>query len=747
MRSHQLKYYAYGVLRRRLIEVSVGTLALAVGISLTGYAISLSQDRGREALPNPETPVAVGAVQDLEAPDASDAPDDGRLDRPPVIASYTLEAALDPEAHTVDGEGVLTWTNTSRKPVTELWFHLYLNAFKNDQTHFLRDVHSKGEDKKGGIEVESLSVREFGDSFGDANLWKKAAKHSPGDLNDETDIRVPLPRPVEPGETITIDMVWQSRLPEGIARTGHGKKPNTTFHMVGQWFPKIALLEADGKWEHFRFDRNAEFYADYGDYDVTIDVPAGFTVGASGVLQDSTENKPENKTDEGNRRKDRFVAKDVHDFGWTAWDGFEERNAIIDGVAVRMLYPPGHERNAERTEESLRLALPRFGELYGRYPYPNLTTVHPPAGADAASGMEYPTLITTGGPWYSGYTSRAVEAVTVHELGHQWFYGLLASNEERWPFLDEGLNTYAELDAMELGYGDGTLLNWPWLQISLEAFHRAGAAHAAHDEPVAQPASAFSSRRTLASLAYARTGTVFRTLANVYGHGALERALRAYSLDNRFKHPGPDALFAAVEEELGAGAAEVAREALFERGWVDFEVESVSATKRPEPVDAGAGAGAETDAGANAGVPETDAGTGGAGAETDGAGAGTGGTETGGAGAGTDEVDAGTVAQRPPYIGRAVIRRKGPLAIPVEVEFVAEDGTKERVTWDAQKPWVTLDYEGESPLVSVVVDPDRNVTLDQNLLNNAKSVSRRTASRVMERLTYWTELWLTGLGS
>ena len=579
------------MLRRRLIEFSAGTVALAVGISLTGYAVSLLQDGSGEA-----------------AAKQPDAPGDGRLERPPTIASYTLEATLDPVLHTVDGEGVLTWTNTSREPVTELFFHLSLNAFKNDQTHFLRNVHSKGEDKKGGIEVESLSVREFGDNFGDANIWKQAAKHSPGDLNDETDIRVPLPRPVAPGETITIDMAWQSRLPEGIARTGHGKKPNTTFHMVGQWFPKIAVLEADGKWEHFRFDRNAEFYADYGNYDVTIDVPTAFTVGASGVLQESTESE----TDEGHRRKDRFVAKDVHDFGWTAWDGFEERNAIIDGVAVRMLYPPGHERNAERTEESLRLALPRFGDRYGRYPYPNLTTVHPPEGGDAASGMEYPTLITTGGPWYSGYTSRAVEAVTVHELGHQWFYGLLASNEERWPFLDEGLNTYAELDAMELGYGDGSLLNWPWLQVSLEAFHRAGAAHAAHDEPVAQPASAFSSRRTLASLVYARTGTVFRTLANVYGHGALERALRAYSLDNRFKHPGPDALFAAVEEELGAGAAEVAREALFERGWVDFEVESVSATKRPEPVDAvrvDAETETETDAGTgDAGVPETDAG-------------------------------------------------------------------------------------------------------------------------------------------
>ena len=700
----------------------MGTLTLAVGISLTSYAFSLVERRaaqpGGAPVPVP-VPVPAPAPAPAPPPDvpgdtpaaesaASGAADsDRRLEHPRAVASYTLEAILDPKAHTIDGQGVLTWTNTSSEAVTELWFHLYLNAFKNDETLFLRNVHSKGEDKKGRIEVESLSVREFGDEFGDENLWKYAATHSPEDPKDETDIRVPLPRPVAPGETLTIDMVWQSTLPPGIARTGHGKKPNTTFHMVGQWFPKIALLEADGTWEHFPFHRHAEFYADFGNYDVTLDVPAAFEVGASGVLQGSSE------TDEGDRRRDRFVAQDVHDFAWTAWDGFEVREAEIDGVAVRMLYPKGHEKNAERTEESLRIAIPRMGERYGRYPYPNLTTVHPPEGGDAASGMEYPTLITTGGPWYSGYTSRAVEAVTVHELGHQWFYGLLASNEERWPFLDEGLNTYAEIDAMEHGYGNGSLLNWPWLQLSLEAFHRAAAAQAAHDEPVAQPASAFAQRRDVGALVYARTGTTLRTLANVYGYGALDRALGAYSLDNRFKHPDPDALFAALEGELGAPAAEVARSALFDRGWVDFEVESMSATKRPERVVASENEDEDEDEDAADAADNA-----------------------------KDDAEA-----RPPYIGRAIIRRKGPLAIPVDVEFVAEDGTRKRVPWDAQTPWVALDYEGDSPLVSVLVDPDRKVTLDQNLLNNAKSVSRRASSRVAERLTYWTELWLTGLGS
>ena len=195
------------MLRRHLIETGVGTLALAVGLSLTGYAFSLSQGRASEPAPADAAAEApADAAAEAPADAAIEAPADGRLDRPRTVASYTLAATLDPEAHTVDGEGVLTWTNTSREAVTELWFHLYLNAFRNDETHFLRNVHSKGEDKEGGIEVKSLSIREFGDDFGDNNLWKGADKHSPGDPKDETDIRVPLPRPVEPGETITIDV-------------------------------------------------------------------------------------------------------------------------------------------------------------------------------------------------------------------------------------------------------------------------------------------------------------------------------------------------------------------------------------------------------------------------------------------------------------------------------------------------------------------------------------------------------------
>src|SRR5690606_32298823 len=110
--------------------------------------------------------------------------------------------------------------------------------------------------------------------------------------------------------------------------------------------------------------------------------------------------------------------------------------AEVEGVTLRLLYPQGYDAAKNKTLEAIRGALPQFNERFGRYPYQSLTVVHPPEAAMNSGGMEYPTLITTGGRWFTPYlTIRDTEIVTVHELAHQWFYGLIATNEYAWPFL------------------------------------------------------------------------------------------------------------------------------------------------------------------------------------------------------------------------------------------------------------------------------------------------------------------------
>jgi hypothetical protein len=381
----------------------------------------------------------------------------------PKIASYTLHARLDPGEHRIDGRGVIEFSNTTRVPLKELYLHLYLNAFKHEKSLFLRSPFGEGRgggraEEWGYTDVKALRARELGGT----DLWPSRTNGSPEEPDDETDVRVPLPRPLEPGARLTLDVEFSSKLPRVVLRTGHAG----SFHFAGQWFPKLALVADGGVARHFPFHPQAEFFADYGSYDVTVDVPDDMVVGATGRRVESRKS--------GGRRSERYRADAVHDFAFTAWDGFRERAATVDGVAVRLLYPAGHERNAERTLGAIAAALPRASKLYGRYPYPTLTVVHPPKEAAQAGGMEYPTLITTGGYWFSGaFGDRSIEAVTIHELLHQWFYGLVATDETRSPFLDEGLTSYAELRTLDVAYGPGSLFRGFGLELSATGLARA----------------------------------------------------------------------------------------------------------------------------------------------------------------------------------------------------------------------------------------------------------------------------------
>ncbi|MEB2313443.1 MAG: M1 family metallopeptidase [Sorangiineae bacterium] len=610
------------------------------------------------------------------------------------VASYEIDARYDSSARTISARSVIRFRNTSREPLRELYFHLYLNAFKNDRTLFLRSPFGAG--RSGGkatdfgyLDVERLAVRELG---GD-DLWPGADPHSPGDADDQTDIRVPLPAAVLPGQHITIELGWEARLPLIVERTGYAG----SFVMAGQWFPKLARLEPDGSFAHFAFHPQSEFYADYGRYAVTLDVPAQMVVGATGERVASTV--------KGERRIDRFEADSVHDFAWTAWDGFRERSETIDGVAVRLLYPPGHERNAERELDAVRFALPFFGRRFGRYPYPTLTVVHPPDYARNAGGMEYPTLITTGGPWYASLLGvRAVESVTIHELGHQWFYGLIATDEHAWPFLDEGLNTFAEGLAMRAHYGEGSLLSLPGATISGEALRRSIAVAFGHDQPVALPASGFVSFQHMGALVYARTGTILGTLARVYGEEPVLRALGRYARRYRFEHPGPRHFVAAIREAVGDEAADNLERALFERGTVNYVARELASVPARTP-----------------------------GGVFDGA-------------SGREVVSRGATPSPARTLGRVLVFRQGSLSFPVDVDLVADDGSVVRRRWSGREEWTHLDYEGPRPLAAAIVDPERRVLLDDDWFDNATRARPAAPLRVLERALYGVELALGALG-
>ena len=641
---------------------------LAPSASPTGPASRLP------GLANTQTAAeAIGARYDDDAAMATHAD--------PVV-DYTLRASLDPVRHTVTAQGKIRWRNASRVPQSELWLHLYLNAFKTDRTYFMR-FHAGDFRGAGRLDAHgSIAVKRFALAGGD-DLWPGADKTSPGDPEDETDIRVPLPHPVAPGDAIDIEVEFESHLPALLFRTGHFGG----YSMVAQWFPKLARLEPDGRWAHFPFHRLSEFYADFGTYDVTIDTPDVMIVGATGELQSETR--------AGGRVERRYVQHDVHDFAFAAWDQFRERTARTDdGVVLRVLYPPSYDRVAEAQLEAARFGLGHFGKAYGRYPYKTLTLVHPPAGAEESGGMEYPTLITTGGYWFDGWMgARLVDIVTIHELGHQWFYGLVATNENAYPFLDEGINSYAESESMEAWHPRASAFAGIGLDVGLPAVQRYASAGVQGNAPVAQPAPAFASGADYGALVYSRTATIMTTLSRVYGEDTIRRAVGRYARRYRFEHPRPADLLQAVREVAGDDAAEQLRVALFERGGVDY----AGADLFSEPDDGTRGLGM---------APATPGG----------------------------------------YRGSALVRRIGTLRFPVDVDLIGADGTVQRVRWDAVESATRLPWNGKSRLVAAVIDPDHRVLLDDNLANNARRLEARSLSgAVVDKLSFAASAVLSGV--
>jgi hypothetical protein len=596
------------------------------------------------------------------------------------VASYEIRATLDPVEHLIRGTAVVRWTNTSRLPQSELYWHLYLNAYEHERTVFMRSKQSEGfrgagrPSQWGHVKVERMFVREL-----ERDVWPGEDAHSPDEADDRTDVRVPLPAPVEPGASLTIELAWESRLPGLVLRTGFVG----SFHMAGQWFPKLARLEPDGRWAHFPFERLSEFYADFGDYDVTLDVPEPFLVGATGRLDWEKR--------EAGRAIRRFVQPSVHDFAFAAWDQFRELEepASADGVRMRCLFPPGEEASARRELESARFGLSHFAKAYGAYPYATLTLVHPPAEAAEAGGMEYPTLITTGSWWLlERMGARTLEQVTVHELAHQWFYGLVATNEREWPFLDEGLASFAEGEALETRYPGSSALQLLGLRIGLPAASRVWGLKVWDDDIVAQPAASFATGLDYGGLVYGKTSTLLTTLGRVWGEERLKAALGAYARRFRFAHPGPEDLLTVMRAEVGEQAAAQLRAGLFERGWVDYQIAEVG------------------------------------------------------------EAAADPAGSRRSSV---LVRRLGTLVFPVEVELVAKDGTRQRVSWDGQGDHVRLEHRGSSPLVAAVVDPEHRVLMDRDLSNNARraesgGLGRAWAPRVLGHAAFAVELLLAALG-
>lgn len=411
---------------------------------------------------------------------------------------YEIQARLDGETKILEGSETIRWTNNSGVPTSELHFHLYLNAFSNNRTTFAmegRPSHKDGE--WGWQQVTSVTV-DGEDVFGtfayvdaDPDPVPLFTEGEPFRKEDDRSVfKVTLPREVASGETIEIDLAWTSQTPRVRRRTGYKDE----FLLMAQWFPKLGVFEGERGWNCHQFHSSTEFFSDYGTYRVTLDLPDEYSdkVGGSGV-------QVVNRTKDGDRVEVVFEAPSmadreradmfgklpvVHDFTWTGdpkytvkkyhfkydeWAtkspahsdevtrvqevlGPDEPLALRD-VDVTVLIHPERIGQADRHYEATANALFFYGLWFGEYPYEHITVVDPVWGDNRAGGMEYPTLFTAGTGLFTTPDMHRPESVTVHEAGHQFWYGLVGNNEFEAAWLDEGFNSYTDSEVLYRAYG------------------------------------------------------------------------------------------------------------------------------------------------------------------------------------------------------------------------------------------------------------------------------------------------------
>ncbi len=608
----------------------------------------------------------------------------------PRNASYAITARLDPRSRTIAGDEMLTWRNISSVPAATLRFHLYYNAWRDPRSTWMRErrlggdttLAARPEADRGWIEVTSIRVIRAGGTPIDLSARARFIAPDDGNVDDRTVLEVPLDRAVAPGETVNVQIGWSSRVPRTFARTG----TIGNFYFVGQWFPKIGVLENTG-WNCHQFHAATEFFSDFGSYDVRLTVPRGWMVGATGVERDRRDEADGTTTH-------HYVQDDVHDFAWTTSPDYIERRAAFEHpslprVEMRLLLQPEHAGQAERHFAAARATLKYYGEWFGPYPYGHITIVDPAWQSDAR-GMEYPTLFTAGSRWLAPNGVTTPEGVTVHEAGHQFWYGIVATNEFEHAWMDEGFNTYSTARVIDQAYTPnfyarryfGDFVPWVFRDFPLgreTEGDRLGAYRLAATADVPSTPTWQYFPGTAATITYAKTALWLNTLERMLGWDTMQRVMSTYFSRWAFRHPKPADFFSIANEVSGRDLTWFFDQVYRNASIFDYGVEELRSDNEP--------------------------------------------------------------AADGRFHTTLVVRRYGDGVFPVDVRVVFENKEEARWRWDGQGRWKAFDLDKPVRAAFAQVDPDRILVLDANATNN--SAARRP--RAPDAARKWSLAWMVWL--
>ena len=497
-------------------------------------------------------------------------------------ASYTIRASLDTASSLLTGTETIHYVNHSPDALEFVWVQIEQNI--SNQNSITYQLNQPPLHFAGGAVFDFTAKGFIGgitiDRFAAAGTALTRTEYG-------TMMRVELPAALAPGAVVDFDVAWHFPVPPyGSGRMG---RVGNRLYEIAQWYPRLVVYDDVNGWNPLPYIGAGEFYLEYGDYDVSLTLPAGYLVAATGAVQNPIEvwspalrqrlEQAKTATDRvqvvtkaeamanGSRASPgmktwHLAASNVRDFAWAASPDFRWDASTWNGVQINTFYRP----SAAPWEEANRMArftIQHFSETWRPYPWPHATTVE-----GLIEGMEYPMLT-----FVPSIEKREDQFwVLMHEFGHEWFPMIVGSDERRYPWMDEGFNTFIDYGAAE-GYFKGTAYGDTVRRELLTAFHVS--AIPGNEQPlITKPVE----QRDLAWGAYQKPALMLTVLRDhVLGRETFERALREYVRRWEFKHPQPADFFRTMANVSGRDLD------WFWRGWIyttarlDQAVDSVRA--------------------------------------------------------------------------------------------------------------------------------------------------------------------------
>lgn len=504
---------------------------------------------------------------------------------------YDIDVKLDDKNQVLNGFVQMEYFNNSPDTLRQLLIHLWPNAYKDNNTPFARQqiklgntrFHYADESERGYIDRLNFIVD------------NKAAEWYIDSSNAELAI-VKFDKALYPGASVKIGTPFRVKIPAPFSRFGHDKQQ----YQISQWYPKPVVYDKEG-WHPMPYLDQGEFYSEFGDFNVRITLPANYVVAASGKLVSEDEvnwleersRDPDLLNEDSNeipisdtlQKSISFEIENAHDFAWFADKRYLvsqdkiKLNGRDDSVLVQAFYLPEEKSTWSKATEISKRGLQFYNDLVGTYSYPTLSAVS--GELEAGSGMEYPgiTIIGETGDFNS------LETVLVHEIGHNWFYGILGNNERDAPWLDESINSYYEQRYILENYPDRKIIDrFPRLVefLGLNDFKYSYlnnlfylfSARRNEDQPIGLHSEEFSSLN-YGAMVYAKGAKAFQYLSGYLGEIHFDRIMQEYFKTFRFKHHSPDNFRMFFEKATGRDLSWFFDELIYSDKIIDFALKDV----------------------------------------------------------------------------------------------------------------------------------------------------------------------------